>query len=339
MNTRVLVDLKDVPTRKEWLEARRRGIGSSDVAGICGLDRYNSPLSVWLDKTEGVDDDAEGEERAEWGRLLEEPIAKKFEQVTGLGTSKPPAIYQHPTLDHMIASPDRFVGEHGSEKVTSILEIKTYTGGGDLWLDGPPDHVVLQVTHQLMVVERSEAWIAVLEHGHAFRHWKINLDPTIATHLERVEAEFWEHVVNREAPPADGHPATTAALAQLYKVVDVGETVDLTSMHQTFIDLAAVKARREELERRQAELENQIKAELGAAETGLYEGVPFVTWKPSARFDAEAFTRDHPSLAARFAKGVSVTALEREHPDLVKKYRREGEGPRKFLFKKKGGRT
>lgn len=35
----------------QWVEARRNGIGGSDVASIMGLNKFSSPLSVWLVKT------------------------------------------------------------------------------------------------------------------------------------------------------------------------------------------------------------------------------------------------------------------------------------------------
>ena len=33
-----------------WAKARRRGIGGSEIAAVCGLSRWRSPLEVWLRK-------------------------------------------------------------------------------------------------------------------------------------------------------------------------------------------------------------------------------------------------------------------------------------------------
>ena len=37
--------------RDEWLEVRKRGIGSSDAAAAIGLSPYKSQLELWMEKT------------------------------------------------------------------------------------------------------------------------------------------------------------------------------------------------------------------------------------------------------------------------------------------------
>lgn len=37
-------------TNEEWLEWRNKGIGGSDVATICGLNKYKSALELWMEK-------------------------------------------------------------------------------------------------------------------------------------------------------------------------------------------------------------------------------------------------------------------------------------------------
>ena len=39
-------------THDEWLEARKQGIGGSDMAAILGFNKYRDAVSVWLDKRE-----------------------------------------------------------------------------------------------------------------------------------------------------------------------------------------------------------------------------------------------------------------------------------------------
>jgi len=45
-----LVKTQDM-NREEWLEVRKRGIGSSDAASVVGLSPYKSQLELWLEKT------------------------------------------------------------------------------------------------------------------------------------------------------------------------------------------------------------------------------------------------------------------------------------------------
>ena len=41
--------------RESWLRERRRGIGGSDIGAILGLNKYRSPLDVYLDKIGDAD--------------------------------------------------------------------------------------------------------------------------------------------------------------------------------------------------------------------------------------------------------------------------------------------
>ena len=62
-------------THEQWLAARRKGVGGSDSAAVCGLSRYSSPLEVWLQKT-GRKPATPDNEAMQWGRLLE-PIVRE----------------------------------------------------------------------------------------------------------------------------------------------------------------------------------------------------------------------------------------------------------------------
>jgi predicted phage-related endonuclease len=45
-----LVKTLNMP-REDWLAARKYGIGSSDAAAAVGLNPYQSPLELWMQKT------------------------------------------------------------------------------------------------------------------------------------------------------------------------------------------------------------------------------------------------------------------------------------------------
>ena len=311
MAPRTVVELENLP-REEWLEARRGGIGSSDVAGICGLSRHSSQFSVWLDKTGQAEEEPENQ-MMRMGRLLEDPVAIMFEDATGYRTSKPPAMYKHASIDHMLASPDRFVGEQTTPEVLGLLEIKT--GRNEVvWEAGPPLAVQLQLTHQMIVTERSQGWIAVLLNGRDFDFWPMNLDDELAESIIQIEDEFWQRVLNRQEPPADGHQATAEALKARYRDVNPGAQVALDHLAAEIRGLGGVKAQIAELETTKAKFENTIKQAMGDAEIGTFAGVPYVTWKAASAFDEERFAAEAPDLAAEF--------------------RKDHAGPRKFLTKK-----
>ena len=50
MPAKALVSTENMPY-EDWLEYRRLGIGGSDASVVCGINRYKSPVELWLDKT------------------------------------------------------------------------------------------------------------------------------------------------------------------------------------------------------------------------------------------------------------------------------------------------
>ena len=46
---RILTSTENMPY-EEWLEYRRKGIGGSDASVVCGINKYKSPVELWLEK-------------------------------------------------------------------------------------------------------------------------------------------------------------------------------------------------------------------------------------------------------------------------------------------------
>lgn len=69
-------------SREDWLEQRRHTIGGSDAAGIIGLSKWSSPVSVWADKTGRLPDKPDTE-AMRLGRDLESYVARRWMEATG----------------------------------------------------------------------------------------------------------------------------------------------------------------------------------------------------------------------------------------------------------------
>ena len=50
MSAKILASTENMPYA-DWLELRKLGIGGSDASVVCGINRYKSPVELWLDKT------------------------------------------------------------------------------------------------------------------------------------------------------------------------------------------------------------------------------------------------------------------------------------------------
>ena len=74
-------------SHKEWLQYRKMGIGGSDAGAVCGVNPYVSSMQVFLDKTSAVEE-AEDKEAMRQGRDLEQYVAERFCEATGLKVRK-----------------------------------------------------------------------------------------------------------------------------------------------------------------------------------------------------------------------------------------------------------
>lgn len=54
-----------------WKEKRRSGIGGSDVAAIAGLNKWKSPVAVYLEKIGQAPEESVNSEAAYWGTMLD----------------------------------------------------------------------------------------------------------------------------------------------------------------------------------------------------------------------------------------------------------------------------
>lgn len=303
-----LVNTKDL-SRDDWLDVRKKGIGSSDAGTAVGLNPYQSALELWMIKT-GRDADLpkinpnDESSPMYWGTLLEPIVAAHYTKRTGNRVRKINAVLQHPDADKswMLANIDREVT--GAEDV-QILECKTAGEfGAKLWRDGVPDYVVCQVQHQLAVTGKAAADVCVLICGQEIRIYRIQRDDDLIARLIELERQFWHYVETDTQPPVDGSESSERALRYLYPK-DAGQTLDFsqdTNMSAIFADLVNLRAdiaSREELE---ALLKQQIQQKMGDASTAIFETgrVSFKRSKDSQAIDLTALLIDQPDIPQRY---------------------------------------
>jgi putative phage-type endonuclease len=301
-------------SRDEWLDVRKRGIGSSDAAAAVGLNPYKSQLELWLEKT-GQDADLPKPDANDetsplyWGTLLEPIVAAHYTKRSGNRVRRVNAVLQHSTEPWMLANIDREVV--GVDDV-QILECKTAgLNGARLWKDGVPEYVQLQVLHQLAVTGKRAADVAVLICGQELRVHRIERDEEAIANLIALERAFWETVQAGTPPAADGSESADCALRCLFPR-DHGQDIDLSQdfeMSAAFSDLLAVRRVLSEHQELEAKLKQRIQQRMGDATSALFDG-GCVTWKrskDSASFDLGACLKDQPDLRDRYALTVPGT--------------------------------
>ena len=287
-------------SREEWLEARRKGIGGSDVSAIAGLNKWKSPIGVYLDKTgQSPEEDTAGE-AAYWGNVMEDVVAQEFSIRTGMRVRKRNAILQHPEHDFMLANVDRLIvgKKEGLECKTASEYLK-----GDWEDEEIPAAYLLQCQHY-MAVTGYKAWhIAVLIGGNKFIHKKIERDEELIKYLIGIEKEFWENHVLAEVPPMfDGSDASSDLLKALYPQAEPTSEIKLSSEVEQMLeamDQLAEDAKAFELQKK--EYENRIKNLMGENEKG-YTANRVVTWKnyETNRIDSKRLKAEQPELYKKY---------------------------------------
>ncbi len=191
-------------SNEEWLRLRKSGIGGSDAGAICGVNPYSSAMKVFQDKTsESVEE--QDSEAIRIGHDLEDYVAQRFTEATGLKVRKSNFMYRSKEHPFMIADVDRLVvGEDAG------LECKTASAyNADKWADGNiPLHYVMQCYHYMAVTGKRVWYIAAVILGREFTYRRLEWDDDLIERLISVEDDFWNHhVVPGIVPPPDGSKA------------------------------------------------------------------------------------------------------------------------------------
>ncbi|MED0702852.1 lambda-exonuclease family protein [Aeribacillus composti] len=293
--------------RREWLEARTKGIGGSDASVVLGLNKYKTPFELWLEKTGQVVPQEIQNDAAYFGTLLEDLVAKEFEKRSGKKVRKRNVMFQHPHHEFLIANIDRFVvGEK------AILECKTASAFLSKEWEGDeiPEAYIVQVQHYLGVLgpEYKKGYFAVLIGGQKFIWKEIERDDELIEMIFAAEIDFWKNHVLTGVPPAmDGSSAAEQYLKERYAEAEQGKSIDLKREYKDKIDeYLSLKETIKELDERVKALENAIKNELKDAETGFVQNYQ-VSWKSvtSNRVDTKKLKSQFPQVYEQVIKPSS----------------------------------
>ena len=275
-----LVETDGMP-HDEWLEWRRKGIGGSDVAAICGMSRYKSALEVYLDKL-GEIPPKEDNPKMKAGRMLEPLLADWFTEETGIRVLEQKCIFQHKDYPFMFANIDRWVlGENAG------LEIKN-TGeySRNDWFDGQnetiPTEYQLQANHYMAILGAEKWYVAVLIGGWDFQWRVINRDEQLIKNLISIEQNFWNNHVLAKVQP-DVTAQDTDLLSYLYP--ESRDTqFELSDAHYDLIQrLVTTKGALETAKEQHEDAKNKVKKLMGENEMALWRGERFCSWKTNAR--------------------------------------------------------
>lgn len=293
--------------RNEWLDYRRAGIGSSEIATIVGLNPYETPYQLWRRKI-GLDEPKSETFAMKAGHYLEDAVSQFWSDATGRQIIKASAgdwIVRNDDKPFVQVSPDRtyWLDDNRNNDNKGILECKTTQRAIDA--DDLPKTWFCQVQYQLGGAEIQQGSIAWLTAGREFGYQDLTLVPDFYAWLVEEAERFWiDNVMGGKEPDCANVQDVLIKFNRHTdsKVIEVGDEI-----MQAYSQLKDVRAEISKLEEQKEALEAKLKMGFGDAEAISYGGNTLATWKAgkdSEKFDAKAFQADHPELAQQYMKTV-----------------------------------
>lgn len=311
----------------EQLAARKHGLGSSDIAAVCGEDPWKSSFDVWLDKTGQAPPETQNDQ-AELGHDLEPIVAAKFAATYGLDLERPAGTMQHPRHPLVLATLDRrIVGTRENVECKNVgwrVMPKWRAAGGSYHA---PAYVQIQGQWQAAVSDAAAFWVAALLGGRDFHFERFDTDTEWQEALIEIGERFWrDHVITRIPPDPDHTERTRALLEKLY-IPRAGEEIAGTDeIHTLALDFARARAAEKASKQEKSAIGNKLRVLLGDAvgvsgiEWGSVEWAPRgkgkVAWaKVAAELKAPAeLVAKHTSPASRTLT-VKVHGFEDEEDE------------------------
>lgn len=299
---RRLVSTVDLP-KEDWLRYRKMGLTGTDAGAITGMNPYASAFSIYQDKISDAIETFDNEAMRQ-GRDMEEYVARRFEEETGLKVRRANAIFQNEEHPWMLADFDRLiVGQKAG------LECKTVSPySADKWTDGLiPLHYQMQAQHYLAVSGFDCWYVAALIFGRDFIIRKIERDEELISYLITIEERFWkENVLNHVMPDPDGSPDYTEKIQQMYFKSDADKSIQLVGFNDLLSRRAELDNLIKKMETEKTTIEQKIKLEMQDASYATTEDYR-VSWASFAqtRLDSKKLKEEQPEIYEQYSKTTS----------------------------------
>lgn len=276
----------------EWLQERKKGIGSSDISAILGIDEFKTPLDVFLDKTGRSEDhysdtQLDDMDRGHW---LEIPLIEWLSKETNKDFKHNTDIFinENPIFR---CTPDAVFNDEIAEAKSTKLFQKDVS---DKWF--------LQAQWQLGVTGFTYAYVVWLN-GSLKRDYKeYKRDDELIDKMQFKALEFWNnHILKDEAPQA----TNTSDIKKLLKEAKEGKSYEANEFdYLSYERYVLLKNQIKDLQTSCENLEMEFKINMNDAEIMEYSGNKLFTWKnqTSYRFDSLNFRKDHPGIYAKYLK-------------------------------------
>lgn len=246
------------PNDTVWKGLRKHDVTSTESAALFGLSPYLTKFQLYYRKRDKEITDIEMNDRMMWGKFMENTIARGIAAMNGVKVRRMTQYIR--IVDSRMGSsfdfeiiglidkwdkPETPLREMYRKFGVGVFEIKAvdYLIFRDRWPlqeDGnqeAPEHIEIQVQHQLHVANRKWGAIGVLVSGHTPKILIRERFVDVGTAIESSIIQLWHSIAAKNPPPPE-YPADTTFVKHLYgyaepdKLYDASqdETLDILRM-------------------------------------------------------------------------------------------------------------
>lgn len=262
----------------EWLEARKQGIGGSEIGAICGLNPWESAFALWAKRTGQIPDPELTGWSVRFGKAFEEPILRLWAEEHPEYEVFTTGTYRTASEPPLMANPDA-LAKHRETGEWVIVEVKTSRGS---WVE-VPEHYVAQVQHYMYVMGLTRA-VVVGVVGWDWKEQWIELDTFRAESQREMAEVFWKHMQDMKKPDWDGAKSTYEAVRYMHPEL-LDEYVNLSDLGW---ELLAAHAAVTDAEGELNEAKSRVLDAMGNAKYGYvvdYKGERSIVAQRQARGD------------------------------------------------------
>lgn len=226
-------EIVEYASEAEWLAHRAVDVTSTESAALFGMSPYVTRFELWHRKKTGAAPEFKENERMKWGSRLESAIAYGIAEDKGWKV-RPLKVYMRDADLRMGSSFDFLIEDDGSGQ-PALLEIKNvdslaFKRGWIEHDDGTleaPEHIEVQVQHQMAVSGYRRAYIGALVGGNTVQVIQREADEDVIAGLRQAVSEFWRSI-DEGKEPDPVMPDDAAAVIRLNQYAEPDKVVDLT---------------------------------------------------------------------------------------------------------------
>lgn len=309
-----VLDCLDYENEEDWLELRKKGLGGSDMGAIMGLNKYSSPLKVYMDKVENIREDVSNKSAVRKGKDLESLIRTKY--VTEYLGDKG---YSVRSLQHILinktypwiranldgiavcANDQQNYKEHIGIEIKVVTPFAEDAWNGDEYCGIPASYYAQCQTYMLVTGLQKFILCALFENKWEMHYYKIPRDEAFIARIIKESKHFYEYNMQLKIRPSVKLPVDVDSIPKLVEDATEIPTFMSDTMSEKITEYKEAMVNRKEAEK----IENNLKAELVDRYTkGERPASPLckisISVFESARFDSIRFKEERPDLYKQY---------------------------------------